>query len=387
MQVGVADKGMWMGGTVPHGYYVKDRKLLVDTTEAEDIRYIFTRYLKLKSILKLADDLAERGMRTRTRTMKSGKIIGNVNFGRGPINIILKNKVYIGKTKHKDAIYEGEHDAIIDAGIFEQVQSLIAANNHVKATSVSAKSPSLLAGLITDPDGRPMSPSRGQKGARQYCYYVTRFKPGEDRSMICRLPAGEVDRIVIAALVTHFKDSTQVDSSTCKVAWQQQVKARAEVAARIPCLPKHEQKALLLDAQARVHVTDTSIDVSFGRELSSSIISTPTTLVRRGNELRMSIAPDRRLAKDQIADPHLVRLVAQGFAAREQILARTASGAIGGYDQKHLNRLIRVFWLAPDIISAILEGRQPVQLTARHLLRCANIPLDWQQQRSFLGFS
>ena len=380
-------KGMWMGGTVPHGYYVKDRKLLIDAKEAEDIRYIFQRYLELKSILTLADYLARRGLRTRTRNMASGKIIGNANFGRGPLNLILKNKIYIGKIKHKDAVYKGEHDAIIDVDIFEQVQSLIAANNRDKATSASAKSPSLLAGLITDPDGRPMSPSRGQKGTRQYCYYVTRFKPGEDRSTICRLPAGEVDRIVIDALVGHLNDSTQVDSTICKIEWQQQVNARAEVAKSVPALPRHEQKALLLDANTRVHVTDASIDVAFGQHQSTSMISTPATLVRRGNELRMSIAPDGRLAKGQTADQHLVRLIAQGFAAREQILAGTTFDAIGGYDQKHLNRLIRVSWLAPDIISAILEGTQPVQLTARHLLRCANIPLDWQQQRSFLGFS
>lgn len=380
-------KGMWMGGTVPHGYHVKERKLLVDAKEAEDVSYIFKRYLELKSILKLADDLAQRGMRTRTRTLNSGQTIGNVNFGRGPLNLILKNQIYIGNIKHKDAIYEGEHNAIIDMDIFEQVQTLIAANNHDKATSASAKSPSLLAGLITDPDGRPMSPSRGQKGARQYCYYVTRFKPGEDRSNICRLPGGEVDRIVIDALISHFSDSTQVDSSMCKVEWQQQVKARAEAAKSVLALPKHKQKALLLDANARVQVTDAGIHVTFGQGPSINMISTPATLVRRGNELRMSIAPHGRLAKDQTADQHLIRLVAQGFAAREQILFGKTFDAIGGYDQKHLNRLIRVSWLAPDIISAILEGTQPVQLTARHLLRCANIPLDWQQQRSFLGFN
>lgn len=380
-------KGMWMGGTVPHGYYVKDRKLLIDPAEAEDIRYIFNRYLELKSILKLADDLAARGMRTRTRTLSSGQTVGNVSFGRGPLNLILKNQVYIGKIKHRDAIYEGEHDAIINMNMFEQVQALIASNNHDKATSASAKSPSLLAGLITDPDRRPMSPSRGQKGVRQYCYYVTRFKPGADRSTICRLPAGEVDRIVIDALIAHLNDSTQVDSGMCKVEWQKQVRARAELAKSVPALPKHEQKALLLNVSTQVHVTDTSIDVAFGQNQSTNIISTPATLVRRGNELRMSIAPDGRLVKDQRVDPHLVRLVVQGFAARKEVLAGTTSDAIGSFDQKHLNRLIRVSWLAPDIISAILEGRQPVQLTARHLLRCANIPLDWQKQRSFLGFN
>lgn len=64
-------KGMWMGGAVPHGYYVHERKLLIDAREAEDIRYIFKRYLETKSILRLADDLAAKGMRTRERTLGS----------------------------------------------------------------------------------------------------------------------------------------------------------------------------------------------------------------------------------------------------------------------------------------------------------------------------
>jgi site-specific DNA recombinase len=173
----------------------------------------------------------------------------------------------------------------------------------------------------------------------------------------------------------------------CKVEWQQQVNARMEVAKSVPTLYKQEQKALFLDANTRVHVTDASIDVAFGKDQSTSVISTAAALVRRVNELRMSIAPDDRFAKDQIVDRHLVMLVAQGFAARAHLLNGNALNAPDGYDQKHLNRLIRVSWLAPDIISAILGGRHPVQLTARHLLRCANIPLNWQQQRSFLGFN
>ncbi len=57
------------------------------------------------------------------------------------------------------------------------------------------------------------------------------------------------------------------------------------------------------------------------------------------------------------------------------------------YNRNHLHRLVRISWLAPDIISAILEGRQPVQLTAHHLMRCAEIPMDWTEQRNFIGFN
>jgi DNA invertase Pin-like site-specific DNA recombinase len=119
-------KGMWMGGTVPHGYRVEDRKLLIEPQEAEDVRYIFNRYLELKSVPALVDDLARRGMRTRTRTLKLGRTIGNVCFGKGPLGFLLKNPVFIGKIKHKDAVYDGEHDPIIDHDTFDRVQANVA---------------------------------------------------------------------------------------------------------------------------------------------------------------------------------------------------------------------------------------------------------------------
>lgn len=157
------------------------------------------------------DDLAGNGIRKRERALSCGRKIYNVHFGRGPLGHLLKNQVYIGKTKHKVAVYDGEHEAIIDLETFEKVQTLTATNNNDKRVSKNSKLPSLLAGLIVDPAGRPMSPSRGQKGDKQYCYYVTWFKPGEDKSNICRLPAGEVDRLVLYALCRMLKTSSLPD--------------------------------------------------------------------------------------------------------------------------------------------------------------------------------
>jgi site-specific DNA recombinase len=380
-------KGMWMGGTVPHGYCVHERKLLINPKEADEVRYIFRRYLELGSTLKLVDDLAAKGIRTRERTLGCGRKIGDVHFGRGPLGHLLKNQVYIGKTKHKDAIYDGEHEAIIDLQTFEQVQALIASNNNDKRISKNAKLPSLLAGILVDPDGRPMSPSRGQKGDKQYCYYVTRFKPGEDKSTRCRLPAGEVDMLVLDALCRMLKTSPLSHDQSCKVQWQQHYNQTAELAGRVQDLPRPEQKALLIKHAAHVEVKDISIDVSFTTDDITNTISTPAKLVRRGNELRLALPPDHTSSGDGNVDPNLVKLVAQGFAARDYLVAGKFARQVGSFDRKHLLRLARVSWLAPDIISAILDGKHPVQLTARHLLRSADVPMDWQEQRSFLGFS
>ena len=379
-------KGMWMGGTVPHGYRVEDRKLLIDPKEAEEMRYIFNRYLELKSVSALVDDLARKGIRTRTRYRKTGSSIGNVCFGKGPLGFLLKNPVFTGKIRHKDTVYEGEHDPIIDQDIFDCVQTMLASNNRDKLIAKHAKSPSLLSGLITDPDGRPMSPSRGQKGAKQYCYYVTRFKTGEDRTSICRIPAGALDKIVVDLFESYLRKPSQAYESTCKVAWQSNTAAESALADNLHTITTSELRAVLIDHSVKVNVAEDHVDITIGHDLTTTI-TTPARLVRRGNELRIALPPDSPSANGNYIDPALVRLVVQGFAAQEHLLTGKEILTVSHYDKRHLHRLARISWLAPDIITAILDGRQPLQLTARHLLRCAEIPLEWQQQRHFLGFA
>lgn len=53
-----------------------------------------------------------------------------------------------------------------------------------------------------------------------------------------------------------------------------------------------------------------------------------------------------------------------------------------------LSTLVRISYLAPDIIGDILAGRQPPELSVKRLLRSSkDLPLDWLGQRAFLGFS
>ncbi len=64
-----------------------------------------------------------------------------------------------------------------------------------------------------------------------------------------------------------------------------------------------------------------------------------------------------------------------------------ADPLVSHYSKRHLGQLLRISWLAPDIIAAIVNGNQPSTLTGRRLLRAAELPLDWKAQRTFLGFN
>lgn len=84
---------------------------------------------------------------------------------------------------------------------------------------------------------------------------------------------------------------------------------------------------------------------------------------------------------------HLVpKPVWDGLVARNQLVTGTPDSLVDGDTSQHIHRLARLGYLAPDIVTAIVEGRQPALLSGRRLLRCASLPIDWDGQRRVLGF-
>src|SRR3954465_15531020 len=115
-------RGIWVGGIVPLGYEVRERKLVVREDEAQIIRLIFERYLALGSLPALQRELRERGVVTRRRTLSSGPIIGGGPLTNGPPAPILRNTAHLGEINHKGASYPGEHAAIVTRTLFDAIQ-------------------------------------------------------------------------------------------------------------------------------------------------------------------------------------------------------------------------------------------------------------------------
>src|SRR3954462_6209513 len=121
-------RGLWMGGVVPLGYRVENRKLMVDESEAEQVRMLFRRYLEIGSVPRLQEELRHSGFVTRQRRLSSGRVIGGIPFTNGPLGHLLRNRMYLGEIKHKGNTYPGEHEAIISHELFEAVQARLAQN-------------------------------------------------------------------------------------------------------------------------------------------------------------------------------------------------------------------------------------------------------------------
>jgi len=161
-------KGMWMGGNPPLGYDVKDRQLVINEAEAETVRQIMQRYIKLGSVRALQEELLAKGIVT-----KRAKGRGGIPFTRGSLGHLLKNTLYLGEVHFKGQVHRGQHKAIVDRELWDAVQATFARSAVDHRHGRRAKEPSLLSGLLFDMHGGRMTPSHAVKNGQRYRYYVT----------------------------------------------------------------------------------------------------------------------------------------------------------------------------------------------------------------------
>ena len=375
-------KGMWMGGPIPIGYRLADRKLLPEEGEAKIVLGIFERYAALRSINALVYELAHRDVRTKVRAFRDGRVVGGIPFTTGPLAALIKNPVYIGKVAHKGALYDGEHEAIVDQKLWDEVQSILATNRCERQLGKNARYPSLLTGLLGDPEGRPMSPTFASKGSQRHHYYFTRLKPGEDRATAWRVPAGEIDRAVLDCLTQALQsqaDSRAIETGDCS--HQHETVGEAFSSKSVP-----ELRAMLLERNVAVQLMADQLVVRFGPGDDMTSIKLPACLAHKGGELKL-VVPVRGTEPARSPDPVLLKLVVLAHTAQQADLKGEDDELVDRYSTAHYRHLLRISWLAPDILAAIVEGRQPVTLTGRRLLRVTNLPLEWAAQRKLLGFA
>jgi len=186
-------RGMWMGGFVPMGYDVKDRKLVVNEAEAATVRMIFDRFAALGSASTLA-----RALQAEDARNKRGKRID-----KGFIYKLIGSRVYLGEAVHKGTSYPGEHDAIATQDLWDRVHALLKQSPHDRRAKNRNSSEALLKGLIFTDTGTAMTPTYTRKGERLYHYYtsmdlIRNRETGGTGPM--RLAAAMVDGAVIAEM-------------------------------------------------------------------------------------------------------------------------------------------------------------------------------------------
>lgn len=371
-------RGMWMGGVPPLGYAVDNRKLVIVPEDAATVTMIFRQYLALGSVAALKDKLSADGLRSRTRVSQSGRVYGGATFSRGTLYLMLQNRAYLGEVTHKGKNYPGEHDAIIEPGLFGQVGAMLAQNLNHHNVGKAFDQPSLLVGRIWDGEGRKMKPDHATKRGKRYRYYATHPDTVSRKHPAWRVPAGDLESIVLAQLRGIFDE--EHEETTLLTADLQTIDGDQQ----------REIIARYID-RVTIHTDHVEIMMSAAGSAEEEKIMVPATLGRRGRETRLALPPTEE-GSPVLRDPALIKLVVKAHQARE-MLEGSGGETIAelahehGYSRDYFGVLLRIAYLAPDILAAILEGRQPIALTRQRLARTTNLPIAWQEQREMLGFA
>jgi DNA invertase Pin-like site-specific DNA recombinase len=411
-------KGMWMGGYPPLGYDVKDRKLIVNESEAETVRYIFWHYQELGSVRLLKEHLDATGIVSKNRITPDGRSYGGRPLTRGALYHMLQNRIYRGEIMHKNQTYPGEHAPIMDDDLWQKVQTTLAANRVDRGSGHGNHQVSLLAGLIYDAHDELMTPSHAVKRGVRYHYYVSKSLliggvKGEGKGQ--RIPASHIEALVTGRIREWLADRVAVlnaaqRSRSDAVAQKRLLDNAARLAVSWQDLDAERLRAILRAVLTRVQVYSDRVDVTLDqmgialwlnakdqqkpassgddREQHLAILTIPARLKRTGIEMRMVVEDGSESAN---VDPGLVRLLARAHSIRIRVLDEpslplreipTEEGISSSYG----TRLLRLAFLAPNIVTAILNGTHPPQLTANRLMDDTRLPLDWTAQGGLLCF-
>jgi site-specific DNA recombinase len=397
-----------MGGIVPLGYDASERTLIVNPAEAETVRCIFALYRELGCVRRVKEEADRLGLRTKHSTTASGTERGGRSFSRGHIYHLLSNPIYIGEIAHKGQLYPGQHPALIDAYTWAAVRDQFAANATNHRCKADAAEPSLLAGLLTDARGERLTPSHAVKKGRRYRYYVS-TKAGTDRSQGWRLAAQEIEDAVIkvladaltspAVLLERFGTAGIPSDQTRKM-----LDRATRFAAALNRSPAERAK-VVRDLIEKVVIEEDAITIRVRRSplLGGAVmlrasenpsdspieLTAPVTFRRRGVEMRLVLPAVASQNDRSRCDPTLIKAIARGRAWFEELSAGRARSLRelaerDGITRRYVRRLVDLAFLSPELVEAILHGRQPVELTATRLTGL-DLPLDWTDQRNLLA--
>lgn len=381
-------RGIWMGGNIPLGYDLGDRRLVINSDEAEMVRHIYRRYLELKSLPALAKDLTASGMCTKRWTSRAGIDHGGIPFNCSGLSHILKNRIYIGEIVHQGKAHPGEHEAVITQSLFTKVQAQLAANHHRHTTRKTRAAACPLAGKMFDGDGQPMRNSFSYgRGKIMYRYYVSdcltpngQIGNSNNRNGI-RLPAQKIEMLLIAELE--------------------------------PLLPEVINSDGIFEAITKVVAGDNKLRVTFeyGRFTTDTFCADmlldriqqqlDPRAKRDGDTLAFEIViPAGRKGRTikpgtpRLSNPDaglglidLVRIAHRRLTELDASPQRTdRHSAMRAPVDAWTRQRLAIGLLAPDIQKALLQGTSPGAFDAETLL-AMNFPLDWNEQRKMLGMT
>ena len=368
-------KGIWVGGSVPLGYATKDKKLVIVEEAAEQVRTIFRRYLELGSLFELRENLQRQGIVSTRRILSSGRVVGGTPYYVGGLAYLLKNRMYIGEINHKGKSYPGQHQPILDRGLFDAVQSQFAANA-VELKRMRTSSDALLMGKLFDDAGNRMSPTSTQKRSARYRYYISATLLGGTRGgagPTRRVPAPDIEATVVNAVRNSWQDGSEHLRQ-----------------------PLPDNVILIADLLERAVVSNDSVRIALKirceGESQQKILTVPFSI--------SNTRPKREtIPAEEVVDENLLQMRSN---KRKRLIVRIAKARVWADDlssgrakdlsdiarrertsERHIRMGLPLAFLAPFVAGAAIAGVLPARLGVSRIPRA--LALSWNEQRRLLA--
>lgn len=401
-------KGMWMGGNVPIGYNIINKKLVVDEDEAKIVKLAFEKYLSLRSEISVAEWLNKNGY----TTMNKGE---NNRFTHFRVNCMLRNVIYIGKIKHKDKIYDGQHEAIISEELFNEVQKLKNKNRTGRLAPSRFMEHALLKGLIEcDCCHAAMVSTKSNKRNKIYEYYtsVRAVKEGYRKCLVGSVPAGEMDTFVLNQVANIIKSPKILQGLISEAKIQRpdimdiqiidKTSDAQKLIHRISSIAQRQLIELLIKKvrvntnRIKIMYTETAIEL-MDEEMRDKVF--PNNIDGVENEIMYSVELHKKRGSIKIFEqseykpdennPLYLALI-KAFKWQEILTQENLKidelAAREQLSREYVGKIMKMTYLAPDIVTAIVDGSYPKTLSLNKIIE-AEIPTLWTEQRLKYGFA
>ena len=391
-------KGLWTGGGIALGYKVIDRKLVPDMNRLGHVRTMFEYCVNWGSVSALMSILK-----------KNYANYSVVKLERATIKRILVNRKYISEMTHRNIHYPAIHEAIIDRDIFDDAQIVLRRNDFDRQQGCDARNPSVLQKVLFDALGRPMKSIISIYMTDRYRDYGSCLESTSRESMI-RVSTRDLEEVVLGRVFSFLRDRVTVHDalgllSTKKTStdavlqnlrqveqllYQRTARDRRNALRRLIKRVDvgDEELAISLDIVGLAELTGVTFEIN-GDQECRTILRVPVGLGRwdKGKRLNSSEGSEPRRERDLV----LIKLIIEARAARTALFDNTGRSLAEiardqGRGLRYFSFLVKLGFLAPDIVTAIVQGRQPADLTGRKLSAIRNLPMDWALQREMLGF-
>lgn len=406
------------GGLPPFGYVAQSDGIHVDEAEAEIVRFIFAEFLRTKRYTSVMKAVREAGYCSSVKLSRRGVPRGGRAMSPGTVYGILRNPIYVGQIRGHDTTYKGVHEPLISEETWEAAQAL--SEDRKKRSPHAKDTHHFLAGLLWDDLGRHMLLDLNWQRGRTYCAYVSSNAAWSqiEYRRAYRCNANHLDRTVLAAVCDFFADRGKLRGALKGLGlFGDDLEKLANRGKAVGQMVEGTRPEWLPDLFAaliqRVEIAQEVVSITFRSIELRRLMAWDGKTVFRGrpadwpcSDARYVLDVDVRVItaerwpslhitprsgnRNLQPNPKLVELFkaarkAQMLVEENRELSIEDLSKKQGCRPTHFARLIRLNYLAPDIVTAILDGTQPPGLDRKTLLD-SNVPTSWAVQRKLFGF-